>query len=205
VILRGALTAGLKAIRGIGLQNRWRATSALLVLGAATTMAAVASEALSLPTSDVTNSSSHIAAYEPRFGRVRPVIAVVGENSGTELTDFVIPYGILSNSRAADVYAVATGAGSIAMRPALTIQPDFTVVSFDERFPDGADYVIVPAVMQMDKKAPPVLVDWIKAQADKGASIVSICDGALTVAKAGVFKGHRATGHWATLAKRKRE
>jgi putative intracellular protease/amidase len=183
---------------------RWRAISALLVLGAAAAVPALASD-LNLRPPETTSDVSHIARYEARFERARPVIAVAGENSGTELTDFVIPYGILSDSKAADVFAVATGSGSIAMRPALTIQPDFTVTSFDERFPDGADYVIVPAVMEMDKKSPPVLVDWIKAQAAKGATIVSICDGALTVAKAGLFKGHRATGHWATYAKRKRE
>lgn len=149
--------------------------------------------------------AGEVAPYEARFGRLRPVIAVVGENSGTELTDFVIPYGILSDSGAADVFAVATGAGSITMRPALTIEPDFTVTSFDERFPEGADYVVVPALMSMEKKSPDILVDWIKAQAAQGATIVSICDGALTVAKAGIFKGHRATGHWATYARRKRE
>ncbi len=35
--------------------------------------------------------------HEPRVGRLHPVIAVVGENARlTELTDFVISYGILS-------------------------------------------------------------------------------------------------------------
>jgi len=175
--------------REVTLRNALAAV-ALLVLSAVTTSPALAGE---------------VAAYEPRFGRLHPVIAVVGENAGTELTDFVIPYGILSRSGAADVFAVATSAGSISMRPALTIQPDFTVSSFDERFPDGADYVVVPAVMSMDEKSPDILVDWIRTQAAKGATIVSICDGALIAAKAGVFKGHRATGHWATYAQRKRD
>jgi hypothetical protein len=91
------------------------------------------------------------------------------------------------------------------MRPALSIQPQSTITSFDDRFPDGADYVIVPAVMTMNSKEPSPLVSWIQDQAHKGATLVSICDGALIVAKAGLFKGHRATGHWATRAQREHD
>nr|WP_229256795.1 DJ-1/PfpI family protein [Duganella lactea] len=47
------------------------------------------------------------------------------------------------------------------------------------------------------------MVAWIAAQSAKGATIVSICDGALVVANAGLFKGRRATAHWATGAYRK--
>ena len=53
--------------------------------------------------------------------------------------------------------------------------------------------------------ADPVLLAWLVAQADKGATIVSICDGALPVARAGLLKGHRATGHWATQSQREHD
>jgi transcriptional regulator GlxA family with amidase domain len=174
-------------------RNRWRALCALLVFGTTTLCTAT------------TTASERIDPYEARFGRSRPVVAVVGENAGTELIDFVIPYGILSRSGAADVVSVATHAGPMQMRPALRIEPDATLESFDGSYPDGADYVIVPAVMTMESKSPPLLIDWIKAQAAKGASIVSICDGALIVARTGLLKGHRATGHWATYAQRQHE
>ncbi|TMH09071.1 MAG: hypothetical protein E6H65_16860 [Betaproteobacteria bacterium] len=51
----------------------------------------------------------------------------------------------------------------------------------------------------------PAFGQWLQSQASKGATIVSICDGALVVAHAGLFKGHRATGHWATQAMRERD
>src|SRR4029450_12584608 len=120
---------------------RWRAIGVLLVLGIAVVSRAFASDV------------SKIDRYQPRFGRQQPVIAVVGENAATELTDFVIPYGILSESGAAEVHSVASGPGALTMWPALKIQPDMTLATFDERFPEGADYVIVPAVMAMDKKS----------------------------------------------------
>jgi len=176
------------------LRTQWRAIRALLILCVA--FCADAANA---------SASERIAPYEARFGRALPVIAVVGENLGTELIDFVVPYGILSRSGAAEVVSVATHSGPMQMRPALRIEPDATLDSFDERFPEGADYVIVPAIMAMDSKAPPIIERWLQSQAAKGASIVSICDGALVVAKTGLLKGHRATGHWATHAQRQRD
>lgn len=145
-------------------------------------------------------TAGEIAAYQDRFGRAMPVIAVVGENSGTELTDFAIPYGVLARSGAAQLLAVGTRPGAMTMRPALTIEPHATIKEFDTRFPDGADYVIVPAVT---KPNDPDLVAWVAAQGAKGATVVSICDGALVVANAGLFNGRRATAHWATESYRK--
>jgi len=136
-----------------------------------------------------------IAPYHARFDRPRPVIAVVGENSGTELTDFVIPYGVLSASGAAEVVTVSTQPGVLHMRPALVVQPQCAIDQFDARFPEGADYVIVPAVMKYND---PTLLTWVKSQGLKGATLVSICDGAAVVAGTGLMNGRRATAHWAS-------
>ncbi|MDB5935272.1 MAG: transcriptional regulator [Massilia sp.] len=135
-----------------------------------------------------------IAPYVARFGRTRPLVAVVGENSSTVLSDYVIPYGVLSQSGVADVVSLATQPGLLSLPP-LHIQPDSTVAQFDGRYPEGADYVIVPAVMKRDD---PALLAWVTAQAGKGATMVSICNGSLVLANAGLTRGHRATGHWST-------
>lgn len=135
-----------------------------------------------------------IDAYAARFGRARPVIAVVGENSSTVLSDYVIPYAILARSGVADVLSVATQAGVLRLPP-LIIIPDSSTGVFDAHYPDGADYVIVPAVMKRDD---PALLAWLVAQAGKGATMVSICNGSMVLANAGLTRGHRATGHWST-------
>lgn len=145
-------------------------------------------------------TGADIAPYENRLGRDKPVVVVIGENSGTELTDFAIPYGVLARSGAAQLLAVATKPGAMTMRPALNIQPHADIKEFDARFPDGADYVIVPAVSKPDD---PDLLAWVAEQGAKGATIVSICDGALVVANSGLLKGRRATAHWATEDYRK--
>jgi len=159
-----------------------------------------ASEAPALPEA----APGRIEPWQPRLGRTRPVVVVVGENSGTELVDFMIPYGVLADSGVADVIALGTEAGPIRMRPALQVQPQQTLAGFDDATPQGADYVVVPAFTE-DKVHDPMLIAWLRAQSSKGATVVSICDGALVVANAGLFDGHRATGHWATQGQRESE
>jgi putative intracellular protease/amidase len=145
------------------------------------------------------SAPGRIAPYRARFDRVRPVVAVIAENAGTELTDFVIPYGVLARSGVAETISVATRPGPVTMRPTLRIVPQATIGEFDARFAQGADYVIVPAVV---KREDPALLAWITAQAAKGATIVSICDGALVVANTGLMDGRLATAHWATQGMR---
>ncbi|HJV61712.1 MAG TPA: DJ-1/PfpI family protein, partial [Albitalea sp.] len=87
-----------------------------------------------------------------------------------------------------------TQPGPIRMFPApMNIQPQATTAAFDARFPQGADYVIVPAVHRDDD---PTLVGWVAAQARKGATIVGVCDGVWVLAHAGLLEGRQATGHW---------
>ena len=170
------------------------------ILSVASLSASPTPEALNHDSAEPTVATT-IPAYQPRFGRQRPVIAIIGENSGTELTDFVIPYGVLSRSRVAEVITVSTQPGILRMRPALKVQPDATIAEFDARFPEGADYVIVPAVV---KFRDPTLLAWVRAQGAKGSTLMSICDGAAVVAGTGLMDGHRATAHWASAKNRRR-
>lgn len=140
---------------------------------------------------------STLPRYAPRFNRDRPVIAVVAYNPATELTDYVVPYGILAESGVADVVALATEKGPIQMSPALRFEAQTTTSEFDERFPQGADYVIVPNVYAGQDEAS--MLDWVRRQAAHGAIIVGICDGVPVLANAGLLEGRRATAHWKTI------
>ncbi|XDD50077.1 DJ-1/PfpI family protein [Leptospira sp. WS92.C1] len=155
------------------------------------------SEKIPDPISEV-GIEEKIETFRSRFNRKRPVIAVIGENKYTELSDFVVPYGVLTRAKIADVYALSTDAGTMQMYPALQIQIQTALSDFDRSFPEGADYVIVPAVHNSEN---PKLIGWIQKQSSKGAIIVGICDGVWLVANAGLLKGKRATGHWYSLNK----
>src|SRR3954468_6951626 len=58
-----------------------------------------------------------IDRYQPRFGRKRPVVVVIGLNEGSEITDFMVPFGALARSGVAEVLSVSTVAGPVVMRP----------------------------------------------------------------------------------------
>jgi putative intracellular protease/amidase len=143
------------------------------------------------------SEANGLPEYRARFDRPRAVVAVVGYNAATEVTDYVVPYGILAESGVAEVVALATREGPIQMSPALRFQAQATTKQFDARFPDGADYVIVPNVYEGENDAG--LLEWIRLQAARGAIIVGICDGVPTLANAGLLQGRRATGHWRTI------
>jgi putative intracellular protease/amidase len=122
-----------------------------------------------------------------------PVVVVVAHNDGTETTDFLVPFNVLSRSGVAEVVAVSLREGPVELHPGLTIETAETIAGFDRRRPAGASFVIVPAVMQPEA---PALLAWLREQAEKGATLVSICDGAYVLAHAGVLDGHEATAHW---------
>lgn len=132
----------------------------------------------------------------PKAGRTRPLVVVLADNAGTETTDFVIPYGVLKESGAADVLTVSTGSGTVQLMMALKIRADETTAQFDAAEPAGADIVVVPAMMN---NADPKLIAWVKAQYVKGATLLSICEGARILAGAGLLEGKSATTHWAAL------
>jgi transcriptional regulator GlxA family with amidase domain len=140
--------------------------------------------------------AGRLAAPAPKAGRTRPLVVVVAENAGAEITDFTIPYGVLKESGVADVRSLSTGAGPVRLRMALRIIADATLDQIDANEPAGADIVIVPA--QMSPKDP-ALVAWIRAQAAKGATIVSVCEGARVLAHSGLLNGRRAASHWSSL------
>ncbi len=132
-----------------------------------------------------------LASLKPR--RERPLVAVIGINDATETTDYLTPTGILRRADVADVAMLATGPGPVQLYPALEVEPDATVAAFDAAHPEGADYVIVPAMSRDDD---PAALAWLRSQAEKGATIIGICAGAKVVAAAGLLDGRRATTHW---------
>lgn len=148
------------------------------------------------PVAEASLAFAPLTVPPPKAGRSRPLVVVVAANSGAETTDFTIPYGVLKDSGVAEVVSLSTKPGPVQLLRALRIMPDKSLAAFDAAEPAGADVIIVPA--QMDPKDP-ALRAWLIAQAGKGATIMSICEGARVLAFAGLLEGRRATTHWSAL------
>lgn len=141
---------------------------------------------------DAAEQAQTIAGLRPPK-RTRPLIAVLGSPQGAETTDLIVPYGVLRQSGLADVHIVSPTTASVPLMPALNIRTQMDIATFDAAWPDGADYVIVPAMHRDDD---PMILDWIRGQSQKGVLICAICTGALVLSKAGLINGRRATTFW---------
>jgi putative intracellular protease/amidase len=168
----------------------------MMVATAAVFLTWLSSAEAANPTGADTLESAGLRPFRPRAGHDRPLVAIVAESAGTETTDFIVPYGMLTQSGVAEVITVGTKSGPIQMIPALKIAAETTTSEFDARFPEGSDYLIVPAVMDPADK---ILLAWVRSQARRGAIVIGICDGAWVLGNAGLLDGHRATGHWYSL------
>lgn len=126
----------------------------------------------------------------------RPTAVVLLSQAGTEVTDFLAPFAILSAADVFNVYAVAPEAGIVPTNGGLGIMPQLTLEAFDAAHPEGADLVVIPNVLDPDNSR---LVAWVAAQADKGAVSASICEGARVLARTGKIDGRAATTHFAAV------
>jgi putative intracellular protease/amidase len=164
-----------------------------IVIGAAWIFSLPATPSVAAPPAIAQSEhDATIAALKPPKRR-RPLIAIIGINDATETTDYLMPYGILKRADVADVVTLATRPGPVTLFPALKVEPQATIAEFDARHPDGADYVIVPAMSRDDD---PEALQWIRSQSGKGAIVVGVCAGAKVVGDAGLLHGKRATTHW---------
>lgn len=132
----------------------------------------------------------------------KPLIAIVTDNDGSETTDTVIPFAILSEWGGADVQIISTRGGPVSLMPALELATSPSLASYDAAHPQGADLVIIPALHHPDR---PEIAAFLRRQAARGAILMSICEGAEVLARADLLKGHRATSHFYALPRLKRK
>jgi transcriptional regulator GlxA family with amidase domain len=85
-----------------------------------------------------------------------------------------------------ELYTVSSAAGTVKMGGAAAVKPEFTLKNAPQ-----PDIVVIGA--QSDNS--PELLDWLRAQADRGATIMSVCTGAKKLALSGLIDGKSATSH----------
>lgn len=128
----------------------------------------------------------------------KPLVVILADARGTVATDILAPYAILAESGAVEVKVVAATKAPVRLLPGYAwVAPQMTMKELAER-PTGAEVVIVPALLVEED---PARAAWLKAQLARGSQVMSICNGALVLAKAGLLEGREATVHWYSRGK----
>jgi transcriptional regulator GlxA family with amidase domain len=118
-----------------------------------------------------------------------------------EVLDFAGPYEVFGvsggrdNKRLYDVFTVAQHAKPVMARNNLSVNPDYTF----ETMPDAHVFVIPGGFGTRREKHSPSILRFVRERVEKAESVVSICSGALVLAKAGLLKGLEATSHRGAL------
>lgn len=125
----------------------------------------------------------------------RPLVVLLTDATGVEVTDLLAPYAVLAESGAVDVRVVSPDERPVRLMPGVAwVKPQMTLAQL-ERTPD---VIIVPAFM---KPRDPERARWLHEQVSRGARVMSICQGAEVLADAGLLDGRQATAHWFHVAR----
>jgi transcriptional regulator GlxA family with amidase domain len=114
-----------------------------------------------------------------------------------EVLDFCGPFevfgvtGYKDGTEPFNVYTVAEGPGPVIARNGLSINPAYTIADYPR-----PDILVVPGGLGTRKEMDnPVLREWIEERAKETELTLSVCTGALMLAKAGLLEGLSATTH----------
>jgi transcriptional regulator GlxA family with amidase domain len=118
-----------------------------------------------------------------------------------EVLDFCGPFEVFAvtgrglEQKPFDVFTVAEKPGAVVARNGLSVNSRYTINDCPQ-----AEILIVPGGMGTRREmSNQTLIDWIKETAGEAEMTLSVCTGALLLAKAGLLDGATATTHWAAL------
>jgi putative intracellular protease/amidase len=106
---------------------------------------------------------------------------------GVQIIDFTAPYEVLGQA-GLEVVTVAETTAPIATAMGLRITPQFTL----DAAPD-VNVIVVPGGDVLATQESAAVKSWLNARAPKAEVVLSVCNGAFILAKAGLLDGLSAT------------
>ena len=138
----------------------------------------------------------------PRHDPGKPTAVVVLGNRGSEITDVLAPYEVLSESGAFNVYAAAPKREAATLSGGLDVLPQLSFAELDGRLKgEDPDVIVVPAMWDVGSAEHRPVAEWLREHAEGTGAVMSVCDGAEVLADAGLLDGRRATANWTNIAK----
>jgi putative intracellular protease/amidase len=131
----------------------------------------------------------------------KPTAVVLLGNQGSEVTDVLAPYEVLSESGAFNVYAAAPKREAVTLSGGLDVLPQLSLAQLDRRLGgQHPDVIVVPAMPEVGSAEHQPVAEWLREHAKGSGIVVSVCNGAEVLADAGLLAGRRATANWANIA-----
>lgn len=115
---------------------------------------------------------------------------------GMELLDFAGPaevFAVAGGGRAFEVFAVAASPAPVKSL-GFGLSPHYTLGDCPK-----VDVLVIPGGSTRIPQADPAVIGWIKAKSGEAEVTVSVCTGALLLARAGLLDGLDATTHRASI------
>jgi putative intracellular protease/amidase len=137
----------------------------------------------------------------PRHDPDKPTAVVLLSNQGSEVTDVLAPYEVLSESGAFNVYAAAPEREVAPLSGGLDVLPQLSLAELDRRLGgEDPDVIVVPQMRDVGTPEHRPVAEWLREHAEGSGTVVSVCNGARVLADAGLLGGRRATANWANIA-----
>ena len=151
--------------------------------------------ALNEPRTDDVSVPAEPVEHDPS----KPTAVVVVGDRGAVASDALAPYEILATTGGFNVYTVASERHPVPLTGGLDLVPALTFAGLEDLLGGPADLVVIPAMPDVGQPTTKPITDWLTGQANGGATLLSVCNGAAVVASAGLLDGRRATAHWLRL------
>jgi putative intracellular protease/amidase len=107
---------------------------------------------------------------------------------GVEIIDYTGPYEVFGADDGFEVYTVSANQAPITTAMGMQVLPKYAFATAPQ-----ADVIIIPGGDVSKVKDDVPTLDWIKKQSSQAEHVMSVCNGAITLANAGLLQGLTAT------------
>jgi len=135
----------------------------------------------------------------PTLDKSKLTALVVVGNKGTEITDFLAPYEILSRTGKFNVFTVAPERVISPLNGGLDFIPHFSLEQIDELLDSSPDLIVIPNIPNIQSPEDKVIIEWLRQKDNGKTKFLSVCEGARTLASTGLLHNRKATTHWSAL------
>jgi putative intracellular protease/amidase len=106
---------------------------------------------------------------------------------GVQILDYTGPYEAFG-AAGCEVFTVAEKEGPLSTAMGMTMTPKYTFETAPR-----ADVLVLPGGKAEDHASKPAVIEWVKREAARSDHVLSVCNGAFFLARAGLLDGLRAT------------